>query len=202
MAITNVDFVVRQHSTYGAQCLNVFYYRKTGAHAAGDAANLASAFDATVSLAIANMSNNQVNLGLVVAENLVDLSDYASRETNETLGAIVSTSPGPRFLAYSFRMNRSTRQGRNGYKRFVGVSEELIAGESTNTSGALTAAVAAMITALAAEISAGGATFAPMIPRRVLTVMPDQTERYILTDLLPPSSVEFRGLTTQNTRKQ
>lgn len=201
MPITNTDFQVTLNCGYGVETKNVFFFRKTSAHVTNDAEDLCRAFNATMIPAIAGIMNTVVNLGTIEAINLADLTDYFVLESTAVNGSINSTSPAPTFVAYNFRLNRSTRQGRNGYKRFVGVAEELVSFGTSTVSGALTTAIPTLVGALQTSISYGGKTWTPRIPYRQLTTMPDGSEQYILTDLFNISTAEFRGLTTQNTRK-
>jgi hypothetical protein len=201
MAISNIDFQLTYNYDYGVPCKNVFFYRKTTAHAANDAENLCRAFNGTMMGPITGIQNTIVVPNELEAINLTDLTDYFVLETTATNGSVASTSPAPTFTAYNIRLNRSTRQGRNGYKRFAGVAEELVSFSSTTISGALIGAMPALVAAIQSSISFGGATFVPRIPYRQLTTLPDGTQKYILTDLLDISTAEFRGLTTQNTRK-
>lgn len=202
MPITSVDYRVTLQVTYGTPCYSVFHYRKDGAHLAGDAERLADAFDIQVVESIAGLMNNSVTLNSIEVVNLVDPFDYTTRGTTDTQGDVGTTQAGPRFLAYSFRLNRTRRDGRHGYKRFVGVAEDLVAGESANVSGALITAVPLVVAALGATITNGGASFLPMIQHKEPVTLPDGNVHYILTDLFNVGPVEFQGLTTQNTRKQ
>lgn len=201
MPITDHDFIVKLHTSYGLPCVNTFFFRSAGTHQVGRAGQLASIFNSNVVTPFAGIANTVLQIGEIVVENLVDLSDYFTQESTVVQGGIESTSPAPPFVAYKFRMNRSTRAGRHGYKRFAGVSEELVNFGTATISGALATAMPAFLTALGATLSTGGNDFTPMIPKRLETLMPDGKYRWILTDLLPVGMVLFQGLTTQNTRK-
>lgn len=201
LAISDRDFQVTLRMTYGASCNAVFFYQKETAHLGGDAARLATAFDTAVVEAIAAVLNNQVALTTIEVVNLADVFDYDTRTPTDTVGDVAATSPGPRFLAYSFQYTRTRRDGRHGYKRFPGVAEELVAGESTSVGAPLTTMIPLLEAALEGSISSGGASFRPMIQHKELVTMPDLSERYVLTDLYNVGNVVFRGLTTQNTRK-
>lgn len=201
MAITNIDFRLTLTGTYAFEWKSVFWFRKQSAHAALDALNLYTAFEASVCPIILGVMNSTCTINSIEVVNLVDLADYHAGGVSPNAGAITSTSPAPTFVAYGLRYNRSTRQGRHGYKRFPGVCEELVSFGSTTISGALVAAMAALTAGLDNDVTNGGATFRPMIPYRQLVTLPDDTEQYVLTDLFQISSVEFFGLTTQNTRK-
>lgn len=201
MPITNTDFIVKQHMTYGTPCLAVWWFRKDAAHQAGDASRLATAFDTTINEAVAGIVNTSVTFDRIEVLNLVDVFDYWSITPTDTAGDVVSTSPGPRFLAYKFRMLRTRLDGRNGYKRFPGVAEELVAGESSNVTGALSTAIPLLVAQMDGSITSGGSVFNPMIPHRELVTLPNNEEQYILTDLFGMGAVSFMGLTTQNTRK-
>lgn len=203
MAILNTDFQLVVTGTYlGAQWNSVYHYRKTTAHAALDAANLRQAFQDDVWNVIRGMLNDGVVCTNMRAINLVDLTDYWEGAPTLTTGVIASTSRGPRFEAFSFRYNRTSRLGRNGYKRFPGVSEELVNETGLVYTGALTTTIPGTVGALGAIITNGAASFEPMIPRSQLVTLPDSTQEYVLIDLLPAGSVTYLGLTTQNSRKK
>ena len=201
MAILNTDFRLTLTGTYAFEWKAVFWFRKQATHAALDAQNLYTAFEATVCPIILGVMNSVATIDNIEVVNLVDLADYYAGGVTPSNGTITSTSPAPTFVSYGLRYNRSTRAGRHGYKRFPGVCEELVSFGSTTVSGALVAAMAALAAGLDNDISSGGATFRPMIPHRELVTLPDDTATYVLTDLFGISSVEFYGLTTQNTRK-
>lgn len=202
MPITSVDYRVTLQVTYGTPCYSVFHYRKDGAHLAGDAERLADAFDLQVVEHIAGIMNTGVTLNSIEVVNLVDPFDYTTQGVTDTQGDVGTLSAGPRFLAYAFRLNRTRRDGRHGYKRFVGVAEDLVGGESTSVTGALTTAIPLLVASLGATITNGGASFLPMIQHKEPVTLPDGSVTYILTDLFNVGPVEFLGLTTQNTRKQ
>lgn len=201
MAITDIDFKLTVNGVYAFPWASVFWYRKQAAHAAVDAFNLYEAFRVAtlpIILGVMNPTSDVLNIEVI---NLTDPTDYHVGVPVSHLGGLASTSPAPTFVAYGIRLNRASRAGRHGYKRFVGVAEEQVAYGSTVLSGALVAAMAALTAGLDNIITSGGASFRPMIPHRQLVTFPDDSERYLLDDLLPISSVEFYGLTTQNTRK-
>lgn len=201
MPITNQDFMLTMHGTYGVPFNNVFFYRKVEAHAPTDAQDLYESFRLDVLPVILGVMVAAVDVNSVEVINLVDLSDYHVGSPVAHLGALATTNPAPTFTAYGLRYNRSTRAGRHGYKRFPGVAEELVSYGTTTVSGALVTAMPALTDVLNNIISAGADNYQPMIPHRVLTTMPDLTQQYLLNDLYAISSVTFYGLTTQNTRK-
>jgi len=204
MSITNRDFRLTLTGDYdGQQVVNVFYYRKATTGVVGDANRLSAAFQEDVLPHILDISNSFVTYRNITVVNLALMEDFDSDSPTGLVGEITSTQPGPRFLAYGFRYHRTTRQGRDGSKRFVGVSEELVDGSGMDYTGALTTAIPGCWGALQAGISALGADFNPMIPYRELTIYPTPpTNRYILTELFAAANVTYSGLTTQNSRKR
>lgn len=202
MAITNTDFVVKLNYTYEQPCLAVHYYRKSTPFNAGDAAQLANLFDVFVQTPYSTLCNNFVTFQNIEVYNLVELTDYASIPSSDPTGDIVTSSPGPRFVAYGFRLNRATRQGRHGYKRVAGIAEDLIDAHGLVVDPALQVGIDAFINAQLMPLSSLGEAFFQMIPHRARTLMPDGTYKYVLTDLFGISSCTFYGLTTQNTRKR
>lgn len=204
MPISTTDFQITLFQDYqGQACQNVFFYRKTTPHAVGDAQVLWAAFNTDVMNPLSLVQNTVVTYTGLSVINLADLSDYWSADPTAGTGAINSTSIAPRFVAYGFRYNRTTRAGRHGSKRFVGVAEELVAGGSTTLTSPLDVRVPALSAVLGGSINDGGLTFTPMIPRREIDPDPPLGEEdYVLVDLLPVASVQFTGLTTQNSRKR
>lgn len=201
MAITNQDFQVKLHMHYGKPCVAVFWYHKYGAHQVNDSAVLAEAFDVNVANAIADMANTQTTFTGIEVINLVDMNDYTLRPPNQTQGLLVSTSPSPPFVAYKFQLVRTTRAGRHGWKRFPGVSEELIGTSAGSATGLLIPAYQNVENYLTAMLQLGGNEFFPGIPQRDEVTLPDGTKKYVLVNLNPVVEAVFRGLTTQNTRK-
>lgn len=201
MAITNQDFMVRLHMHYGKACVAVFFYHKFGPHSVNDTTILANAFDTVVANAVADMANTQTTFTGIEAINLVDMNDYTTITPTQTTGLLVSTSPSPPFVAYKFQMLRTTRAGRHGWKRFPGVSEELIGTSAGSATGLLIPAYQNVENALGAMLQASGQEYFPGIPQREETTMPDGKKKYILVAINPFLEAVFRGLTTQNTRK-
>lgn len=207
MAISSSDFQLTLQGTYAGQAVvNVFYYRKATVGVVGDANRLNAAFQEDVLPHILNVSNTFVTYHTLTVINLDLLQDFDIDSPSGLTGEITTTQPGAKFLAYGFRYMRTTRQGRDGSKRFVGISEDLINDTGLSYSGPLVTAIPALAQQLGAGISALGADFSPMIPYRIwyANQVPEDPNpgRYILQDLFPVGTVSYRGLTTQNSRKR
>jgi hypothetical protein len=200
--ITSRDFLLKLHTTYFGDCLNVFYYQCEQPHDIGDAANLAAAFNEDVVPAIANIMNSFVGINQIEVINLGDPTDFHVLETTAIAGSVASTSQAPPFTAYSFQLARSTRSGRHGYKRFAGVAEEYADAKGPGISGPLVAAIPQVVFRLSGFISNATRTYVPMIPHRERVEDINHVFHYQLVSLLPISNVVYQGLTTQNTRKR
>lgn len=204
MPISNRDFRLTLTGVYsGQQIVNVFYYRKATTGVVGDANRLSQAFQEDVLPRILAVSNSFVTYQNITAVNLALMEDFDSDSPQGLVGEIVTGQPGSKFVAYGFRYHRTTRQGRDGSKRFAGTAEDLLDGSGLTYTGALTTAIPGLWGALGAGISALGADFNPMIPYRVKAAFTEQPVfRYILEDLFAVSNVTYSGLTTQNSRKR
>lgn len=204
MPILNTDFRITLHQDFqGQACQSVFWYRKTSPHAVGDAQQLWAAFNSDVMNPLSLIQIPVVVYTNLEVINLVDLTDYYSADPTAVQGGLTTTQPAPRFLAYGIRLTRTTRAGRHGYKRFVGVAEELVVGGGTGLLSPLDVRMPALLSVLAGNINEGGSTYQHMIPHRVIDPDPPLGEEdYILTDLFPIGSAIYYGPTTQNTRKR
>jgi hypothetical protein len=97
------------------------------------------------------------------------------------------------FTSLGFMLVRESLATRNGYKRYAGLSENQVQGNTYNGSLALTDDIAA---ALAMDLMLGLTILAePVIVKR--PIIPP-VEDYVYSSI---GSAQFRGLGTQNTRK-
>lgn len=176
--------------------LNVYYYRVTSITgvAQGGYALFDTWFQANVMTPVRAIQNQAlVHTGLQI-RNLSNGLDYY--ENSFSLAGTQSESVGtvmPPNVCWTFRLVRESLATRNGYKRYAGVSEGLVA----NGVSALTATPANnVINALKADYVEGAVTIAePVIPKRPILV---PAGNYVYASI---GDAQFRGLGTQNTRK-
>lgn len=201
MAATN-RFELILKTLYGSyECLNVFHYKQTGG--TGGALELASAFDMQVLDDLAGILLTTVSFTEIAITNLDDPTDFTVYTPIGTTQGTRSGDGLPAFVAWGFRLNRATREVRNGYKRFVGVSETDQAGGSSVP--AIQTALDAVELALSTALThAGTGSSWDLVIMRV-TRNPEDPELplvgYTYTDF-PVADVVHYALTTQNTRKR
>jgi len=179
------------------QVLNVYYYRVTSITGLG--ADYLSAlndiWEATVLdpiLAIQLSSLVHVSRDWRNLSNGIDLFTAVEDIVGEV--AFSTAIQTPSYVSAGFMLRRETLETRNGYKRFAGLPDDAIAGNNWTGTGA---DIEAIETALAADLIGGLITLAePVIVKRPIT--PPVTT-YVYSSI---GSATFRGLGTQNTRKQ
>jgi len=190
----NQNFMLKFHMTYfGKSILNVFFYRQyTGT---GNALELLSEFDTTIPPVLKTIQNTSVAYDDIEVINLSDLEDFGSADCSTAAGTYATGDPLAAFLASSFIYHRASRAVRNGSKRFCGISEGMIVGDSF--SGAILTALQNVATVLQQSLDDGsGNVWNPMIARRT-------TVGGVVTyTLFVVTGVDYRAVyTTQNTRK-
>lgn len=171
---------------------NVFWYYNVGGSGTDSLINVADEFNDNVipSFALA------VNTDTLINEIRVDhvngtLADYV-RGPSITVGAVVGTAMPP-FLAASIRLNRTTKETRNGWKRVIGLIEENVGALSFG--GGYVTLLGALGTAIEDKLDMGGGlnNMEPSIIREV-------TPGVFLYNLINGHLV-INEPTTQNTRK-
>jgi len=100
----------------------------------------------------------------------------------------------PSYNALSFRWARIAPGQRYGFKRFAGISDTMVAGNSFTGATALTDALAATLQETKGGVEFDGWAFNPFIAHRPIVLGTNPTG-------YTPNGCVFRGLTTQNTRK-
>ena len=142
---------------------------------------------------IAECQSAQVNYRKVQMLNLTDGIGFYEHVFSTPLSGARPGEFLPTFVAYSFRLNRTTRLTRNGQKRLSGVAEGDVDGN--NAIGAvlplLSQAANRMGTPLAVNL---GSAFIPVIIR-----FDPATQAVTATNLV--ASATFTRVSSQNTRK-
>jgi hypothetical protein len=188
--------VVDNQSYLGQQVLNVYYYRITSVTPLLDPymGAMSEWFDANVVAAVREL---QVNTLLHVSREWRNLSNGTDLFTETTVipgdQATSDATSTPSYVSAGFMLQRESLLTRNGYKRFAGIPEGSISGNTYTEGSTFIDAVEA---ALAADIVVGIATIAePVIVKRPIEV---PVGEYVYSSI---GSAQFRSLGTQNTRK-
>lgn len=175
----------------GTPITNVFHYRQTFGLSGGGV--LADQFIEEIFPLIQDVVSNQTIFDRVEYLNYNDVADFGiddaiQGETGERIGDTL-----PRFNAWSFFYQRTTRATRNGAKRFGVVSEN----DQTNGAADMDMLVILENTAdgLSQFINLGGVDiWKPIIAR----ISENGQEVLLENDV---QAVQYRRLSTQNTRK-
>lgn len=121
-AINDVYQIVDTSVMNGQKVLNVYFYRVQSTTLGANAADVVSAFIATVLPAVVNFQSSSVVHTSIVATNLYDETD-AHEELISTPG-VADGDPVGTFEAVPFRLVGDNAAVRAGAKRYAGVTEE------------------------------------------------------------------------------
>lgn len=179
----------------GTDIVNAYFYKQT-AGTTGTAAGLINNFLFYVMPALLAVQTAQIVHTLVAARNLDDPLDYASQVLVANNIGLVLGDVLPKFVAWSFRYNRTRSDMNHGYKRIAGVPE------SWSTAGVADASILGTLGSLATVLAADltdvpGNTFRPVIMRRLL----DAQGHLIGYQEFAHGGVQYQRVTSQNTRK-
>lgn len=177
--------------TYGAELVkNVFHYLHTLGND-DEQQECADAFDEDALPGIASIANDLIKYTEIRVANLTGLLADASIVPSIPDGD-VSGLVMPSFISCPFRYIRTSKETRNGAKRFGGITEENITGN--NFIGTFFTAMQAIESVLAGQIDVVGAIFEPIILRK-----PDVAGVYTYNEVANVIAVD--RVTTQNSRK-
>lgn len=189
--------------------LNTYFYRQQSPE--GDAADVIAAFQDSILPELLGIQTNNVRTTRFECFNLFNVTDfsnfaYAPSATDNT-GLYVDQAL-PAHDAVTYRLVRTTREIRNGYKRFAGIPE------TANTSGNITdatyiTALEALRIVLSEDIQASPVvgTYSLVVVKRIKYVEDGKTKyRLPITqaeaEYSEPSQVLVSlQVRTQNTRK-
>lgn len=198
MAVANGDLiqVIDNQSYLGQQVLNVYYYRWNSAPSVDNSylSLINDSFETRVIEPILDLQNN----GLThVSREWKNLSNNLDIFTDGTVltGSNASTESSrlPSYVSIGFMLQRDSLVTRNGYKRFAGLTDADVSG-NTYVGGA--PSVEAVELALASSLAAGVLEVAyPIIPKRPLV---PPVGSYVYSSV---QSARFRSIGTQNSRK-
>lgn len=188
--------VVDNQSYLGQQVLNVYYYRVTNVLGLADGylEGFSNWFDDTVVEAVRNV---QIDTLLHLSREWRNLTNGTDLFTETTVisgqMSLPDSNNSPSYVSAGFMLQRESLLTRNGYKRFAGIPDTMIDG---NTWTQPLTEVEAIEAALAADIVISLVTAAePVIVKRPIVV---PVSSYVYSSV---GSAQFRGLGTQNTRK-
>lgn len=194
--------LVQKYGVLADQMLNVFHYEITAASgpepllAVGD--DLATQWVTQFAPLWAAVTSTGVSITGWVIQNLDDPDDFASGSFPTPLTGDVAGDSMPPFVAWGFKLNRTTRATRNGSKRFTGVPESLVA-SYIPTSGALPDLndLAAFLGSEVDIAVPSPGTYTTTWGPRVI----HKTGQFTYAGVNIVLSAEFRAVTTQSTRK-
>lgn len=128
------------YTLLGEECLNVFFYEITSANLTPV---LLPAFideyEAGFNTGIMQYLSASVVLNKIKIENLTDGVEFT--EKNFARAGGLGTDVASSSLAYTFLLSRGTKVTRNGFKRFPGVLESELSGNTINKNGVQVAAM-------------------------------------------------------------
>lgn len=182
---------------FSQDVLNVYYYRVvsvTGFTNEGYETIL-DEFEETVITPVLAATSADYDVQEITVRNVTNGLDFLVHTF--AVGALEGTSASPAlpsYVNYTFRLQRESLVTRNGYKRFTGVPEDLVTGNTFVGSSALTTAIE---NGLKADLVSGVATLAePVIMKRPLPTLVPSSHPYASI-----GGCDFRGIGSQNTRK-
>lgn len=188
--------MIDDQSYLGQQVLNVYYYRITATLGLADG-YLSDLNDYFTSDILINIRAIQLDGLLHLSREWRNLSNgvdlFADNSVlNGTVGG-AATVYTPSFLSAGFMLQRESLATRNGYKRFAGISEANVSG---NSLVGLTTEVGNLETNLAQDLLIGIIPVAePVIVKRPIN---PPVESYVYASI---GSASFRSVGTQNSRK-
>lgn len=197
MAIGDIYQLIDWQEFAGQHCLNIYYYQlSTASGAAPYAEDLATLFAAGPLVDIVEVQVSGLQHTQIVVTCPDDFSDFFTLPLVAPIGTGTAGTEGlPPYAAGSIRLNRATRELRNGQKRFAGPPE------SAQTNGTVTTAYTTAMNTIAADLAAnltGGSAGAVWVPR---IVRKQRVPPYAITAHIGIAGAQFVALTTQNTRK-
>lgn len=161
--ITEGLYKIILEQTYSAQTLlNVFWFvNSLGSDDEQDKA--AEAFDETILPILKAAQATSLTYTSIRAVNVTgDLADFVLTPT--TLAGTSVGDPVNTFTAAGIRLNRTTKETRNGQKRFAGMVEQRM--ENQAWDAAFLVVLGDVADALVADISTVGGIFEPVIARQ------------------------------------
>lgn len=188
--------MIDNQSYLGQQVLNVYYFRITAALGLFDPylPDLDSFWESDTLVTVRAIQLDGLLHVSREWRNLTNGTDLFANNTvlNGSIGG-AATSYTPSFLSAGFMLQRESLATRNGYKRFAGISEANVSG---NSLVGLDTQVINLQNSLAQDLSVGLVPVAePVIVRRPIN---PPVASYVYSSI---GSATFRSVGTQNSRK-
>lgn len=196
MANSRLRVVLHAHSTIGVggEQNNVWYYESQGGTV--NALAFAEAFETDILQDLGRVQHLGIKYDMISVVDLDDPTNFADYvPTVNVAGQQVGADFLPNFVAWSFQYIRASYASRHGWKRFSGLTEDMLSGgaaSSVTLADLLTLANALEDTVYVLPIHC-----LPKIGRR-----PPPGGNLSDTVLFPVQAVAYREITTQNTRKR
>lgn len=198
MAIGDIWELTLRGTFLSQEVLNVFNYRETVA-LGGDAApeDIGAWFWDTFSNEILNAISSSVTFTQVDIFQVTGGTGIGTYAITGGAG-LAPGEPLPSSTAYGFRYNRASSDSRHGYKRFPGVVEGAVNGNTTV--GSYLTSLNDTTDDLEADIFDASSVIDGRLEPVILSRVVNGAERPVPI-AFPVSSVVYTGVTTQNTRK-
>lgn len=182
--------LVLESSASGQPMKSVFHYLTTlGQDDMQE--EVADSFDATIMSDLAGILNSNISFDNIRVANLTGVLADWNLTPSQGSGDVIGSNMAA-FTAASYVLNRTTKETRNGAKRFPGMVEENVNGASFT--GPYFTALEAFAIVLASQITGGGVNADLVILRK-----PDILGVWLYNDVA--NAQALNRLTTQNSRK-
>src|SRR5215813_4429139 len=178
----------------GVQIINSYHYVRDGSSGVPTFATIAEDFRSKVIDKVRAITVNQMVWNNLVLTDVDPTGAGFDDVFGSPEGGNVTDEALPPYSCWSFLLARTNRTTFNGHKRFAGVPETWQA--DGVISAGHTTAIGNLATALGQSITDGTLVYKPCILSTILNGVPRTTP---LVNLV--SGVQFKGITTQNTRK-
>lgn len=188
-------YQLRDKQDYRGQlCLNVYYYVQT--EGTEGAESLANAFFQDVVSAVRPLQVDNLSHTGIEVINLDNLSDFYELMPTANNAGTISTEMDAIFMAYSFKLVRTSRAVRNGYKRVAGVAVADVSDGDVDTAAYTRLQAAADAMAANIQYSTDSAIFKPVIMKKTGTSPNIVYTAYDISDV-----TYSQTFTTQSSRK-
>lgn len=154
----------------GEEVLNVYHFREPGASATPNVAALASSFDSIYVSGVAAVQSTAVLHTTITVEQVNNGVEFTELAISQN-GLIVDPDIGPSFVSASYKLNRSSRDIRNGRKSICGVTEDDMNGNVWSANGI--AKLSNLNAVFVAPISDGTNSWQPIIKSDIDTGIPN-----------------------------
>lgn len=193
-AVGDIYQLVAKCTYLEQECVNVYHYQllEHGA-GVGGSDDLNQDWSDQILPAVAAVQVDSVNWFELYTVNLNDPADFHLFALDYD-GLIAATADKllPAFVAFGFRYIRSNWESRDGSKRYVGVSQDVVTG---NTYVGDTEDMDNIAAQSLENRMSNGWVFKPVIARRPIAY----GENPVVYGI---SDIQFKGITTQNSRKR